>query len=182
MEDIKTNNTLKPDNTFHGLDDFLCDIDLNEDIEKFIELINDDNLQSKFEKNVQLDKLRNENYYRYHKINILNYEGLPFDFFDKTEEILRLYKFIDSKLILTDNLLDANNIKQLLNNIYIRKDRLDNLIKSTLKQKTKENDENQAKFSLNYFESLNVGEDKRKKLIEKNNNLILFNSNIPKDM
>lgn len=180
MEDVKTSETLDNTNTFF---EYSFDtLDLNKDMEKLYEIINDDELQDEFEKNIILTKLRDENHKRYHDINILKYKDLPRDFDDVIEDILNLYNYIDSKEILTYNSFDSNNTKTLLNNIYRRIDRLDRMVKSYLKEITKNNDEKQSKFSMTYFKNLDLNEELKKDLIEKYNDLVLYSSFITEDI
>ena len=181
MEDIKDNQTLEKTNDFHSLDYDFETIDLNKDIEKLYEIINDEELHDEFDKNVRLTKLRNENHKRYYDIEILKYNDLPNELEDVVEDIINLYSNINSKEILSHNLLEADNTKITLDNIYRRIDRLDRMVKSSLKELVNNNDEKQAKFSLNFFETLNINEELKKDLIDKYNDLVLFNSYITED-
>ena len=137
MENVKTNEALDNTNTF--FDYSFETIDLNSDLEKIYEIINDDELYDEFEKNVKLTNLRNENHKRYHKINTLKFKNMPQDLNDVIEDIMNLYNYIDSKKILTDDIYDSENTKILLDNIYRRIDRLNRMVKSYLKQITKNN-------------------------------------------
>ena len=174
MENIVNNINLSENDTFHSIDNFFETIDLNKDLEKLYEVIGDEEDQDELQKNIKLNNLRNENHKRYYEIDTLKYENLPNDFYDIIEDMFDLYSYIDAKKILTADLNESNNIKLLLDNIYRRKDRLDRVIKAYLKQITKSNDEKQAKFSINYFKTLNIDEELKKELLEKYNDLVLF--------
>ena len=180
MENVKTNKTLDNTNTF--FDYSFETIDLNSDIEKIYEIINDEELYDEFERNVILTNLRNENHKRYHKINTLRYKNLPQDLNDVIEDIMNLYNYIDSKKILTDDIYDSENTKILLDNIYRRIDRLNRMVKSYLKEITKNNDQRQSKFSMTYFENLDINSELKKDLVEKYNNLVLYSSEITEDI
>ena len=152
MEEIEINKLSDKTNAF--FDDYFETLDLNKDMEKLYEIIDDDELYDEFEKNVRLTNLRNENHKRYYNIDTLKYKDLPKDFDDVLEDILVLYSYIDPKKILSDNSFDADNTKILLNNIYRRIDRLNRMATTYLKQITKSNDEKQSNFSAVYFETL----------------------------
>ena len=180
MENVKTNKTLDNTNTF--FDYSFETIDLNSDIEKIYEIINYEELYDEFERNVILTNLRNENHKRYHKINTLRYKNLPQDLNDVIEDIMNLYNYIDSKKILTDDIYDSENTKILLDNISRRIDRLNRMVKSYLKEITKNNDQRQSKFSMTYFENLDINSELKKDLVEKYNNLVLYSSEITEDI
>ena len=152
MESVKTNQTLDSTNTF--FDYSFETLDLNKDMEKLYEIINDDETLDEFEQKIRLSKLRNKNYERYYSLDISNFEDLPNDFEDIIKDIMDLYGYIDSSKILNGNASESKNIKQLLDNIYRRKDRLDRMVNSYLKEITKNNNEKQSKFSLIYFNNL----------------------------
>ena len=175
MENVNDNQTL--DNTNAFFSDYFTDIDLNKDIEMLYQIIGTEDSQDEFEESIKLTKLRDENHKRYHDIDTLKYEDLPDNIYEYLEDMFDLYSYIDAKKILTADLNESNNIKLLLDNIYRRKDRLDRVIKAYLKQITKSNDEKQAKFSINYFKTLNIDEELKKELLEKYNDLVLFSSN-----
>lgn len=182
MEIVKDIQTIKNDNDFQIFDDYIENIDLNSDIEKIYEIINDDGLQEEFEKQVKLTKLRDENHKRYHSIETLKYNDLPHDLDDVIDNIISLYECINSNEILSDNFEDSINTKTILDNIYRRIDRLNSMTKSYLKEITKRNDEKQSKFSMTYFNNLNINENLKKELIEKYNDLVLYSSFITQDI
>lgn len=185
MEDVKNTETLVKNNAFSDeqiFDDYFETLDLNSDLERIYEIINDDELYSEFEQDVKLTNLRNENHKRYHDINTLNYKGLPKDFDDIVEDIMNLYDFIDSKTILESNSFESNNIKTILDNIYRKIDRIDRMAKVILKEMTEQNDKKQSKFNINYFKNLDIDVELKKDLIEKYNDLVLYNSFITEDI
>lgn len=181
MENVKNNNTLDNANAFQIFDDYFETLNLNSELEKLYEIINDEELQDEFEEEVRLTNLRNENHKRYHNINTLKYKNLPKELDDIIEDIMNLYSYIDPKEILSANLFDSNNIKTILNNIYRRINRLDRMVKSLLKEITKSNDKKQSKLSINYFKSLDINDELKKDLIGKYNDLVLYSSFITED-
>lgn len=161
---------------------FFDNIDLNKDISKMYELINDSALQEDFNNQVELSNLRNENYKRYSEIDITKYKELPNEFSDVVDGIISLYDSINVKDILDNNYEDSVNIKTIIDNIYLRITRLDNMVNSYLKETTRENDEKQKKFSIAYFKSLDINESLKNDLIDKYDNLVLYGSSFSKDM
>ena len=180
MKDKKINDSLDKTDTF--FDDYFENLNLNKDIEKIYEIIENDELHRKFQKELELTNFRNENYKRYCNIDILKYKDLPKDFDDIIEDILELYNYIDSKKILIDNLYDTENTKILLDNIYRRIDRLDNMATSFLSEITKSNDQRQSTFSAVYFQTLDINDELKKDLLEKYNDLVLYSSFITLDI
>ena len=170
------------DNTNSFLEDTLINLDLNSDLEKMYEIINDDKLYNDFENTVNLSNLRNENYKKYVDINILKYRNLSDDFSDVSSDIIELYDSLDIKEILSENLEDAKNTKIVLDNIYKRITRLDSMVKSNLKEITSENDDKQKKFNLKYFENLEINEELKKELIIKYNDLVLHSASFSEDI
>lgn len=182
MENVENNVNILKDNTFHSIDNFFETIDLNKDLEKLYEIIGDEEDKDELQKNIKLNNLRNENHKRYYEIDTLKYENLPDDFYDVIEDMFDLYSYIDSKNILVTDEYETNKIRLLLDNIYRRINRLDKMVETYLKDITKRNDEKQSRFSLNYFNSLDINEELKSELINKYNDLILFSSNISKDI
>lgn len=180
MKDVKNNKTLDTSSAF--LDSDFTNLDLNIDMEKIYKIIDNDELKKDFKDQINLTNLRDENYKRYNNINILNYKDLPNEFADISEDIVKFYSYINVKNILTDNYEDSKNNKVVLDNIYLRIFRLENMIKLYLKQLTKQNDEKQNKFSFVYFKNLQVDEKTKNELIRKYNDLVLNTSLIPRDI
>lgn len=180
MENVKNLETL--DSTNDLFDDYFENMDLDADIRKLYELIDDDELQDEFEKNAKLTKLRNQNHKRYYDINISKLQHLPYDLDDIIKEVLKLYSFIDSKQLLTCDLNTAENTKKILDSICRKLNKLDRLVSSTLIDITKKNDERQSKFSPEYFKNLDIDEPIKKDLLERYNKLVLYNSVITKDI
>lgn len=157
-------------------------IDLNEDIKKIYELIDDEKLYDELEEQTKLSKLRNENHKRYHNINELRYHDLPHDFDNIVNNIFNLYNSINSKTILSDDSIGSNNTKILLDEIYALIEKLDIEVELYLKDITEENDLYQDKFNLAYFNELELDESLKKKIIDKYNDLVLYTSYITEDI
>ena len=180
MENQNDNKILDTSSAF--LDNTFSSLDLNLDMEKIYELINDEELNNEFEHQINLTNLRNDNYNRYKAINITKYKNLPLEFEDIKEDILNFYDCINVKNILTDNYEDSKNNKVVLDSIYVRISRLDNMIKTYLKDITKNNNIKQKEFNMQYFKNLNIDEKLKKDLIQKYNDLVLLSSKISNDI
>lgn len=180
MKNVKTIQTLDDTNAF--FDYSFKNLDLNKEMEKLYEIIDDDEMQDEFEQKIRLSKLRNENYERYQSIDTLKYKDLPQDFDDVVEDIFNLYQYINSKSLLNDDVYNSKNNKTLLDNIYRRIERLDRMVKSSLKELTKNNDEKQSKFSITYFNNLDISKELRKNLLERYNELVLYSSYYTEDI
>ena len=170
---VEEDNKLFKDNS--SFDYSFESLDLNKEIEKLYEIMDDD-MQDKIEEKLYISKLRNDNYRRYYEIKVSKFIGLPNDFDEIVEDILNLHKCINSKNILSLDEEKSNELKQLLDNIYKRISRLDQMINTSLKEITKKNNEKQSKFSMNYFNNLNIDQKLRKTLLEKYNDLVLYSS------
>ena len=180
MDNVKNSETLDITNAF--FDSAFTDIDLNSSMEKIYEIIDNDRLQAEFEKQVNLTKLRNENYTRYNQINISKYKNLPDELSEYALSIINLYGQIDVKNILTDNYEDSKKSKEKLDNISLKITKLENMISSYLKEVIIKNNENQSKFSITYFKNLDVDEKTKQELINRYDDLILCSALIPKDI
>jgi len=163
------------DNT-NDLFDYFADMDLNSDIKDIYDVINDEQFVGEFEKEKHLSELRNENHKRYYAINTKRIENLPDEFSEIVYDILKLYNFIDSKILLTEDISAAENSKMLLDNIYRKLGRTDKMVETTLKEIVAENDKNQSKFSTSYFKNLDIDIKTKESLLNKYNDLVLFNT------
>lgn len=172
MENIKNNNILTSNAFFDALD-------LNEDMKKIYELIGDDKL---YEDNNKLAKLRSKNHRRYHAINILKYTDLPIEFNSIINSFLNVYNSIDKNKILVCDYSTSLKINELLDDLYSKIRKLDEVVKIYLQKITKENDKNQSKFSIEYFNGLDLDKNKKQLLIDKYNSLVIYTSYIREDI
>lgn len=169
------------DNEMPFFDDYFENMDLNEDIRKIYEIIDDDELQDEFEINLKLSKLRNENHKRYYEIDINKIKNLPSDFEYYSAEIVRLYECIIPNELLNDNINSAVNNKKILDVIYRKILKLNDVVSKILKELTIVNDKNQSKFNKEYLNNLDIDYNIKKQIINKYNDLILYDSTIETD-
>ena len=137
MSDLLKNKESKESIFF---DDYFETMDLNEDLEKFYQFINSEELNDEYEQNVKLCKIRNKNYKEYSSINILKYKELPENFSESVEEIIKLYNFINPKEILTTDYSNSININKILEKIFKCIEKLDKIVNIYLKKITEKND------------------------------------------
>ena len=171
MENVNFDETLENTNAFF----------YDKDIKNLYNLIADDKLQGRYENDLKLTELREDNYKRYNEINMFKYEVLPQEFNLLKNEIKKYYNLLSLQKVLNDNLEDSKNNKIILDNIYTRITRIDNMVNSYLKQITKYNDQKQQKFNIVYFKRLDINKKLKKELIEEYNDLVLHSSQLSKN-
>ena len=71
--------------------DNIDNIDLDQDIDKLYELMNDASLNKKHEDIKKLNKLRNENHKKYYEINLVQLNNLPDEYKELVNDIKNLY-------------------------------------------------------------------------------------------
>lgn len=164
--------------TLYNSDDlfneYFENMDLDSDMASLYELMGDQRLKDEYDKRSKLNKLRTENHKRYHNIKISKLQDITYDFDNIIRDTLTLYNVIDSKRLLVQTEEKAQNTKSILNKIYRNLNRLDKIVRSTLRELVSKNDERQAKFSLEYFNDFDLDENVRKNLISKYNKLLLL--------
>ena len=179
MKDIENNINEKSDYLFNNA---FTDFNLDEDIDKIYEIVQNEDIQLQHEKDVNLSNIRNKNYKRYSDIDILKFKQLPDIFSDSTKDLLEYYNCINIKDLLTDNYEDAKNSEILIDNIYRKISIIDNMVNTYIKELTVENDKNQEKFSISYFKNLDIDKVLKRILIEKYNDLVIKGSSVTKDI
>lgn len=162
--------------------DNVDNIDLEQDMDKLYKLMNNASLTKKHEETMKLNKLRNANHKRYYKINILKLTKLPEEFDKIVKEIQDLYKRIVPKNILTDNETKSLNTKKILDSIYAKIDRVEKMIKTTIKELEEYNDTCESEFSIVDFKHLDVDEKSKMRVLNLYNELILYNNVVEKDI
>ena len=103
------------DDKLYNVDHY--NIELNSDLKRAY-IVKGNTASIQYDEQVKLEKLRNENHKRYHKINIIKISNLPNEFTELKEDIFDLYNCIDSSSLLINNMIDALNNKKILDNIY----------------------------------------------------------------
>ena len=135
-------------NSNEFFNDYFNNMDLNSDMKKFYNIIEDEDLQSEIKKEEKLTKLRNENYNRYNDIDLTKFEDLPKDLQDLIDDILKVYDCINSKKLLKENYSTDLESKKLLDHIYRNINRLERIIKTILKELVADIIELEENFAL----------------------------------
>ena len=162
--------------------DNLDKIDLEQDIDKLYELMNDASLSKKHEENIQLNKIRNENHKKYYDINLVKLNNLPEEFNEIVNQVRELYKKIIPKNILRETKENANETKDILDKITKKINRIEKMIKTSLKELEQDNDQKQSEFSITGFKNLNIDEKSKRKVLNLYNELILYNATLENDI
>lgn len=161
--------------------DYFENMNLDADMESFYNLMDDPKLDDEYQKRTNLNKLRTENHRRYHNIRISKLENLTYDFNYIIRDTLNLYRIIDSKRLLAHTYEKALNTKAILDKVYRNLGRLDRIVKGTLKDLIKRNDEIQEKLSVDYFNKFNLISTDKKLLMVIYNKLLLIDPIISGD-
>ena len=162
--------------------DYLDTINLDEDIDKLYELMNNDTLSKEHQNNIKLNKLRNDNHKRYYKINMIRLKNLPEEFKPIVDDITELYKKLVLKDILNDSEKGSIETKKILDEIYLKIKRVESMIKTTIKELDKYNDEKQSEFSIVDLKNLDVDEKSKKNALNLYNELVLYSADMKKDI
>lgn len=157
-------------------------IDLDKDMDKIYELMNDKNLDNKRKKESDLNKLRTENHKRFYKINIAKLENLPESFKDIVSDVSEKYKSLAGMNLLSETLKEAKLSQKALNDIYRKIGRIDKMVKSTVRQLEEENDKEQDSFSIIDLKNLDLEKNRKRHILNLYNEVILYNSTIEKDL
>ncbi len=167
------NNTKTKNNDSDIFNEYFENMNLENDMQSFYDIMNDPKLTDEHQKRAKLNKLRIENHRRYHNIRISKLENLTYDFNYIIRDTLNLYKIIDSSRLLVHTLEKAENTKLILDKIYRNLGRLDRIVKNTLKDLMKRNDEIEEKLSVEYFDKFNLKSTDRKILMIIYNKLLV---------
>ena len=162
--------------------DNIDNIDLDQDIDKLYELMNDASLNKKHEDIKKLNKLRNENHKKYYEINLVQLNNLPDEYKELVNDIKNLYLKIVPKNILSESETEAQQTKTILTKISNKINRVEKMITTNLKELEKSNDEKQSEFSITNFKNLDIDEKNKKKVLNMYNELILYNATVEKDI
>ena len=127
-------------------DDYFDNVNLNEELRKFYQLINEEELIEELNNESKLTDIRNENYKRYTDINLVPFENLPNDFEIIVNEIKKIYSYISPNKILISNFEESYEIKKIIDSIYNHLEKLNEELKLELNKLEKINDERQLKI------------------------------------
>ena len=174
MEKLETDNILQDSNNI--FDDYFDTTNLNDELRRFYDFLNDEELNESFETESKLTNIRNENYRRYSDINLLCLDNLSIDFENISKEIKKIYSFIDSEELLKDDIETAIDNKKIIDLVYYYLDKLEKMVEDELKLLDHQNDIRQKKVKeIDYSQ---IDEKTLREILIKYNNIVLFNSTL----
>ena len=141
---------------FKILDKYFANLNLDKELNELTIQYNMSDDRKKLRDSAYLNELRSNNHYRYHNIDFIKLDGLTEDINVYVRSIKDLYKLIDPKVLLTENEVQANQHKIVLDNIYSFLDIIDEKVDVALKLLTPNNNIKQAKLSIELFKKANV--------------------------
>ena len=174
MENLETSYVVQDSNDIFN--DYFDTINLNDELKKFYDFLNDEELNEVFEEDTLLIDRRNENYKRYNDININSLENLTNDFENIVKEIKKIYGFIPSEQLLNDDMEQAIENKKIIDFIYYYLDKLEKMVYSELSLLEEDNDKRQKK--IKDYDYSKLSNNILQLILDKYNNLVLFNSKL----
>ena len=162
------------DNNDRVIDEYFASLKLDQDLDKITKEygLEDDDMREE----TYLSELRNDNHYRYHNIDFNKFEGLTEEINVYVKSIKELYKLIDPKILLDENLTNAEQHKTVLNMIYDYIKIIDKKVENTLKLLTPNNNKKQSKFSIELFSNLKIPTKVKNELIDLYSELVVLSS------
>ena len=160
------------------LDKYFANLNLDDLMNK---ISMDYNVDTDTDEEVYLSKLRSDNHYRYHNIDLIKLSNLTEDINVYVRSIKDLYKLIDPKVLLTDNLSQAEQHKAVLDKIYDYLSVVDKKVDKTLKELTTNNNVKQSKFSIELFRKSGVSSKVFNELVDLYSELVIVSSYLEND-
>lgn len=173
MDNTKDNNRI--------LDKYFADLNLDEELKKISMNYVADESDEEFRKKSALNELRSSNHYRYYNIDFVKLDNLTEDINVYVRSVKDLHKLIDPKVLLTENEIQAEQHKTVLDKIYSYLDIIDEKVDSTLKLLTPNNNVKQSKLSIELFKKANVSSKVLNELIDLYSELVIIGSYLEND-
>lgn len=173
MENIKENNRI--------LDEYFANLNLDEELKKISMNYVADESDEEFRKKAALNELRSDNHYRYYNIDFVKLDNLTEDINVYVRSVRDLYKLIDPKVLLTENEIQADQHKVVLDKIYSYLEIIDKKVDATLKLLTPNNNIKQSKLSIELFKKANVSSKVLNELIDLYSELVIIGSYLEND-
>ncbi len=173
MENIKENNRI--------LDEYFANLNLDEELKKISMNYVADESDEEFRKKAALNELRSDNHYRYYNIDFVKLDNLTEDINVYVRSVKDLYKLIDPKVLLTENEIQADQHKVVLDKIYSYLEIIDKKVDATLKLLTPNNNIKQSKLSIELFKKANVSSKVLNELIDLYSELVIIGSYLEND-
>ena len=158
--------------------EYFDNMNLNDDMEKIYSLVRNNEEYDEYEKEVNLSKLRIDNYKKYNKIKIDLIEKLPNYFYLDVKNIKKIYSKINSKKLLTANYSESEDNKYKLIEIYKAIDELKFKVEKEYKRINKENNKDQKLWNYKLFEDMNIDKEKLKEVLKYYDSLLMITSKL----
>lgn len=173
MENTKDNSRI--------LDEYFANLNLDEELKKISMNYVADESDEEFRKKAALNELRSDNHYRYYNIDFVKLDNLTEDINVYVRSVKDLYKLIDPKVLLTENEIQADQHKIVLDKIYSYLNIIDEKVDTTLKLLTPNNNIKQSKLSIDLFKKANVPSKVLNELIDLYSELVIIGSYLEND-
>ena len=164
------------DNSFKIFDEYFANLNLDSELNKISLQYNVDEQDDELRKNATLNKLRSDNHYRYHSIDLIKLSNLTEDINVYVRSVKDLYKLIDPKGLLTEGEVQAEQHKAVLDKIYSYINIIETKVDVTLKLLTPNNNIKQSKFSIELFKKAKVPTKVLNELIDLYSELVIVGS------
>ncbi len=163
------------------LDKYFANLNLDEELKKISMNYVVDQSDEEYRKKAALNELRSNNHYRYYNIDFTKLDNLTEDINVYVRSIKELYKLIDPKVLLTENEIQADQHKIVLDKIYSYLDIIDEKVDLTLKLLIPNNNTKQSKLSIELFKRAKVPSKVLNELIDLYSELVIISSYLEND-
>lgn len=163
------------------LDKYFASLNLDEIMNNLSKEYNVDDKSDKLDEKTYLNEIRSDNHYRYYNIDLIKLSNLTEDINVYVRSIKELYKLIDPKALLTEDITQAEQHKSVLDKIYDYLDVVDKKVDTTLKELTTNNNVKQSKFSIELFKKTKVSSKVLNELIDLYSELVIIGSYLEND-
>lgn len=174
--------TEKDSNVTNNLfDDYFSNINLDNELVDLCDKFGDTDLKNINTQAVNATNVKNQNYKRYQNLKISKLDKLPPELGYMVDDIKRMYNMLSSNQILEEKEDEIYNTAKLLDEIDINMDRLDLAVRDILNKMKLDNISNLSKINIDYISSLNIDFSLKRKLMDKYNDILLFDSYVGTD-
>ena len=163
------------------LDEYFANLNLDDELKKISMNYVADESDEEFRKKAALNQLRSDNHYRYYNIDFVKLDNLTEDINVYVRSIKDLYKLIDPKVLLTENEIQADQHKVVLDKIYSYLDIIDEKVDVALKLLIPNNNIKQSKLSIELFKKAKVSSKVLNELIDLYSELVIISSYLEND-
>lgn len=164
------------DNIF---DEYFDNMNLDEELKEFYRFLDDKVLYNEYTENLELTNIRNNNYKRYSNIEIDKVIGLPEIYATFTKEIIGVYDILKKQNFFKNDIEEAKENQKLLDLFFKYYNQLEEIIDKDFNSLEKLNNRNLEKIRHSNY--LNVDKETLEEIINKYNEIVIFNSILEKN-